>query len=118
MKSIKITTEIQVYETEEEMSEKDRLLLHQARQALELTYAPYSKFNVGAAIRLITGEIILGANQENAAYPVCLCAEQAALAAAHTQFPKVAIEAMAITVKNEPSTDHPTCCSPAVPVAR
>lgn len=101
MRSINITTQVQVYEDLAELPAPDQILLQQAQKALQLTYAPYSKFQVGAAVRLANGEIILGGNQENAAYPMCLCAEQAALAAAHTQFPNIKIEAIAITVKNE-----------------
>lgn len=60
------------------------LKLHQEalRAAHELSWAPYSKFRVGAALLLDDGSIIVGANQENAAYPLCLCAERVALAAA------------------------------------
>ena len=101
MKSIKITTEVKVYEDFNELPEQDQILLQKAKKARELAYAPYSKFRVGAAVLLANGAIVLGGNQENAAYPMCLCAEQAALASAHAQFPNVQIEAIAITVKNE-----------------
>lgn len=53
-----------------------------ALRAAEMAYAPYSNFKVGAAIRLQSGEIIVGANQENGSYPLCLCAERVAMARA------------------------------------
>lgn len=53
-----------------------------ALQAAEMAYAPYSNFKVGAAIELQSGEIIVGANQENSSYPLCLCAERVAMARA------------------------------------
>lgn len=53
-----------------------------ALRAAEMAYAPYSNFKVGAAIRLQSGEVIVGANQENGSYPLCLCAERVAMARA------------------------------------
>lgn len=53
-----------------------------ALKAAEMAYAPYSNFKVGAAIRLQSGEVIVGANQENGSYPLCLCAERVAMAKA------------------------------------
>ena len=53
----------------EELEPKDRELCEAAEKALTGSYAPYSKFNVGAAVRLSDGRIVTGANQENAAYP-------------------------------------------------
>ncbi|MEL7021021.1 MAG: cytidine deaminase, partial [Bacteroidota bacterium] len=63
-------------------------------------HAPYSNFYVGAAVLLQNGQILNGANQENAAYPMCLCAERVALASAHAQHPDSPVVAIAITVKN------------------
>ncbi len=63
----------------EELNEEDRELVLQARKALSLSYSPYSRFKVGAAVRTKEGKIVLGANQENAAYPSGLCAERTAL---------------------------------------
>ncbi len=63
----------------DEMNEADRELILSASNALPLSYSPYSHFAVGAAVRLDSGEIILGTNQENAAYPSGLCAERVAL---------------------------------------
>lgn len=71
--------------------------LHLAAEgSLQVSYAPYSQFRVGAALLLNNGTIVAGANQENAAYPLCLCAERNALAIAHNQFPTTKIEAIFI----------------------
>ena len=72
-----------------------------AKQATGLAYAPYSNFFVGAAARLVSGEIIQGANLENAAYPQCLCAEAVLLGSLHSQYPDQLIEAIAIAVQSE-----------------
>lgn len=77
----------------------DRELLNQARAALEHAYAPYSEFRVGAAARLADGTVVTGWNTENAAYPMCLCAEPAALAAAAHQRPGTPVVALAVTVR-------------------
>ena len=58
------------------------LLIKAAKDACANAYAPYSRFNVGAAVLVASGTLYLGCNIENAAYPVCLCAERSAIAAA------------------------------------
>ena len=63
----------------DELDPKDKELALAAIEATKSSYAPYSKFNVGAAVRLEDGEIIRGANQENAAYPSGICAERTAV---------------------------------------
>ncbi len=73
-----------------------------AIKACALAYAPYSEFRVGCAIRLENGVIIQGANQENASYPLCMCAERIALYNAKMQFPGTAIKKMLITVQSPP----------------
>lgn len=105
------TFEYQWLEEESELLPQDRNLLVAARQALKTAYAPYSHFRVAAAIRLKDGRIIVGSNQENAAYPMCLCAERVALAAVESQAPNATIEAMAITVHN----DQKPVTQPAAP---
>lgn len=75
-------------------------LLMSAKNCLEKAYAPYSKFHVGAAIRLDNDQIVNGTNIENASYPLCICAEPSALAAAKSAFPENRPVAMAISVKN------------------
>ena len=100
MKKIEIKTEILVASKIEDLSEVDRKLLAAAKKALLKSYSNYSNFKVGAAVLLENGEIINGANQENAAYPLCLCAERVALAAASTNYPESPVTAIAVTVKN------------------
>ena len=58
--------------------EKEKLIL-KAREARELSYSPYSKFKVGAALLTKDGKVFLGANIENSSYPLCMCAERNAL---------------------------------------
>ncbi len=96
MKATKI--EITVYEANSihELPAADAALLNDATVATKQSYAPYSKFNVGAAVLLENGEIIYGSNQENAAYPSGLCAERVALFYANSRFPNVAVKAIAI----------------------
>lgn len=100
MTNRKLTISYSAYASSADLPEQSATLLAAAVQALDHAYAPYSNFYVGAAILLKNGEIISGANQENAAYPLCLCAERVALAAAHAQYPNVAVSAIAVTVKN------------------
>lgn len=79
-----------------DLSEADRALVEQARLATHRSYAPYSKFSVGAAIQLDNGEIITGANQENVAYPSGTCAERTACYYAHALYPDANFSAIAI----------------------
>ncbi|MCH2213870.1 MAG: cytidine deaminase [Flavobacteriales bacterium] len=96
----------------EELDVPDRALFKAAIRAMKSAYAPYSEFPVGAAILLENGEIILGSNQENIAYPSGLCAERVALFAAATQFPDVPIVSLAITTQpqTEKSASEITPC--------
>ncbi|MBM3412968.1 MAG: cytidine deaminase [Bacteroidetes bacterium] len=80
-----------------ELSTKDIALLNAATQAAQEAYAPYSNFKVGAAAYLANGKLILGSNQENASYPVGICAERVLLGNAAVQYPGVAIDSLAIT---------------------
>ena len=84
----------------EELDEKDRQLVEAAIEATKSSYAPYSHFNVGAAVRLDNGVVIPGCNQENAAFGVTICAERTALFAAGAQYPDAKVEAIAIAVRN------------------
>ena len=78
MKQYEIRTHVNVLGMEE-LSAQERELVEAAKKATESSYSPYSHFQVGAALRLYSGEIIVGSNQENAAYPVGSCAERTAL---------------------------------------
>lgn len=71
--------------------------MNKAHQARNKAYAPYSHFKVGAAILLSNGEIVIGSNQENAAFPSGLCAERVAAFQAGAQFPESKFKAMALT---------------------
>lgn len=90
----------QVYSNTEELPEDHKELLNAAQKALDKAYAPYSKFQVGAAVRLDNGEILSGANFENAAYPMCLCAERTTLATVVSTQPEAVVKQMAIRVRN------------------
>lgn len=84
-----------------DLTAQERLLLDRALKACDMAYAPYSGFQVGVALLLDNSQIIEGANQENAAYPMCICAEPVALSRAKMQYPEATIKWMAIRVKNE-----------------
>ncbi|MGB5005299.1 MAG: cytidine deaminase [Ferruginibacter sp.] len=90
----------EVYSSADELPEQDLLLVNKARAVTSTAYAPYSNFNVGAVARLVNGEMVSGTNQENAAYPVGICAERVLLASAATLFPNIAIDSMAISYHN------------------
>ncbi len=98
MRKIKnINTEIIEIDNINELSETQQKLINAAREAATKSYAPYSKFNVGAAVLLDDGKIIKGTNQENAAYPSGLCAERTALFWANSEFPDKSVKSIAIT---------------------
>lgn len=88
------------YASIEELGEKEQKIVRESIDAQKSSYSPYSKFSVGAAILLKNGEIVIGSNQENGAYPSGLCAERVALFSAGAKFPKVPIEMMAISASN------------------
>lgn len=81
MKEITITTKFNVFDGIGELPNDIQDLMNQAVQVRTNAYAPYSKFRVGVAIALDNGEVVLGSNQENAAYPSGLCAERVTILA-------------------------------------
>lgn len=85
----------------EELSPSEQELVERAKEATRNSYSPYSKFAVGAAVRLKDGTIIIGANQENAAFPSGLCAERTAIFAAQAQHPDQPITTLAIVARNQ-----------------
>ncbi len=87
-------------------------LMEQAIAARANAYAPYSSFQVGAAVLLENGTVVLGNNQENAAYPSGLCAERVAVFHAAANYPNVPIKAIAISAsdKNTPTTTPASSC--------
>ena len=94
----KISFDIIIYDSLNELQEGDRILLEKSIEARVKAYAPYSKFQVGAALELENGEIITGSNQENACYPSGLCAERVAVFYAWAKFPDVPMNTLAISV--------------------
>lgn len=84
------------YNSIDELPQPEKNLLQKAIQATSSSYAPYSNFNVGAAVRMGNGDIVTGSNQENAASPSGLCAERVALFYAHHKYPHQPVEAIAI----------------------
>jgi len=112
MKEIKIQSTIYVFDTLEELPKDIVLLMNKAIEAREKAYAPYSNFNVGAALLLDNNEIITGSNQENASYPSGLCAERTAIYYANSQYPNNRIVRMAISAgskKNKTTSPIPPC---------
>jgi cytidine deaminase len=95
-----LSFEYEVYTSSDQLSKEDAFLLQQARIITAQSYAPYSKFHVGAAAVLTNGEIITGTNQENASYPVAICAERVLLSALSSRFPGAAVTTMAISFHN------------------
>ena len=84
------------YSCIDELQAEDKELAQAAIEAMSGSYAPYSHFNVGAAVRLSNGIIVKGANQENAAFPSGLCAERTAMFAAGAAYPDKAMRSIAI----------------------
>ena len=91
----------EVYDSVEEMSKEDARLLNEARAVTKNAYAPYSHFRVGATAKLENGQIVSGTNQENASYPVGICAERVLLSTASSLYPNVAIDTLAVSYDNE-----------------
>lgn len=98
MKEIKRECTVEVYENESSFSGIEKKLFAAARNACLQAYAPYSKFKVGAAILLEDDTIIIGNNQENAAYPSGLCAERVAIFHAGAVHPNTPIVSIAVTI--------------------
>jgi cytidine deaminase len=114
MKEIKITTEFNAFDSIQDLPTSVQLLMDEAIKIRKNAYAPYSKFKVGVAIKLDNGEIVLGSNQENAAYPSGLCAERVAVFYAGAIYPNAKILTMAITAASDTkqtTTPIPPCGS-------
>lgn len=100
MEQIDINISIESYQLGE-LSPQDQELIRAAIEATNNAYANYSHFYVGAALRLENGKMVIGANQENAAFPSGLCAERTAVFAAQANYPDSPIETLAIAGRNE-----------------
>lgn len=105
MEHLKIYADIKFCQIDE-LSNDDRALVETAMEATDNSYSPYSKFRVGAAIKLTDGKVIKGANQENAAFSITICAERSAIYAAQAQFPDQPIVCIAIAARNEDGFTH------------
>ncbi len=90
-----------LFKSSTELVSNDKQLVSKAIEAMNNAYAPYSKFKVGASVKLSNGEIVLGNNQENIAYPSGLCAERVALFYAGAMFPNLSIETLCIVAKGD-----------------
>jgi len=101
MKNITVTTQFSVFEDTSELPQDVQDLIAKAVSTRKNAYAPYSKFRVGAAILLDNGEIVLGSNQENAAYPSGLCAERTAIFYTGANYPDAKILKMAISAASD-----------------
>jgi cytidine deaminase len=101
MKEVKIETTLEVYEDISELPKVLQDLMDSAIKARNNAYAPYSKFNVGAAILLDNDEVVIGSNQENACFPSGLCAERTAIYYVGAKFPDTKILKMAITASSQ-----------------
>ena len=100
MKDLTIKSIIKVCQYDE-LSDEDKKLIDQSIEATKRSYAPYSKFSVGAAALLDNGITVTGTNQENAAYPSGLCAERTTLFYANSQYPDSAVKTLAIAARTE-----------------
>lgn len=112
MKNITVTTLLSVFENAQELPIEIQDLMEQAIALRKKAYAPYSRFRVGAALLLDNGKIVLGSNQENAAYPSGLCAERVAIFQAGAIYPDAKILKMAITAAsdtNQTKSPIPPC---------
>jgi cytidine deaminase len=101
MKEINIATRFTAFENKNELPHDVQNLIEKAIEIRKKAYAPYSKFRVGVAILLDNGEIVLGSNQENAAYPSGLCAERVAIFYAGANYPDAKILTIAISATSD-----------------
>ena len=114
MENITITSSFSVYSSVDELPEEVKLLMEQAVAIRKTAYAPYSKFRVGAALALDNGKVVLGSNQENAAYPSGLCAERVAVFQAGALYPDAKFSRLAISAaadEKEVGSPIPPCGS-------
>lgn len=108
MKEKKFEFEYEEYDDIGQLAEEDAWLLREAKSVTEQAYAPYSNFHVGAVAMLENGEVVAGTNQENASYPVGICAERVLLGSVATLHPNIPIKSLAISYNSEEiKSDHP-----------
>ncbi len=108
MKKINIAASGYLYDSMDELSDSDKKLMQAAIEATKSSYAPYSNFNVGAALLMEDDTVITGNNQENAAYPSGMCAERVAIWKAGSSFPNKKVKKIAISaISNNKTVDKP-----------
>lgn len=110
MKKHTLEIDYEVYDDISQLTAEEADLLIKARALTKQAYAPYSHFMVAAIAKMSNGEIVNGTNQENASYPVGICAERVLLGNAATLYPGVSIQSIAISYDSEDTTvksDHP-----------
>lgn len=100
MKNIELKINVQHMQLEE-LSEEERMLVETAIKATDNSNAKYSHFRVGAALLLSDGQVVIGANQENAVFPLGLCAERTAIFASQAHHPELAITKIAVAARND-----------------
>ncbi len=101
MRSKKISLEFEEYIDDKSLDAQSLQLLNEARAATKNAYAPYSNFCVAAAALLSNKKLITATNQENASFPAGICAERVLLSAIASQFPNLAVDAIAISYDNK-----------------
>ena len=108
MNEEKYNFSFEVYNSIDELQAADAVLVNEARKITANAYAPYSNFNVGAIAQLKNGKTVTGTNQENASYPVGICAERVLLSATGSLFPNAVIDTIAISYDNKNGkSNHP-----------
>lgn len=101
MSQEKFSFDFDVYASIDDLTAADAALLRDAQAATAIAYVPYSHFHVGAMAMLANGQKVAGSNQENASYPVGICAERVLLSAVSSLYPGVPIETIAISYQAE-----------------
>jgi len=91
----------ELHENWKELPVQDQILVDRALEAMQAAYAPYSKFKVGASVRLDNDAIVTGSNQENSAYPSGLCAERVVLFHVGANYPKQAVQTLCIVAEGD-----------------
>ena len=99
MKTIELKLNMRLAQ-QSELEKEDYELVELARKSTDDAYAPFSRFHVGAALRLKNGIVVTGCNQENSVTPLTLCAERTAIFSSQAQYPNTPIEALAIAARN------------------
>jgi cytidine deaminase len=101
MEEITFVTRVENFADAAELPSQEGELIASSEEAMKRAYAPYSGFQVGAAVLLENGVVVQGNNQENMAYPSGLCAERVAIYHAGATYPGVKIKAVAISAGSD-----------------